>query len=52
MLLWCEDLLMFMQMEIAMVALEGAKVVTCEQCRNYFLTGPSTSRRSDANLLQ
>jgi hypothetical protein len=50
MLLRCADLPMFMQMEIAMVALEGAKVVTCEHCRNLFLTGPSTSRRSDATF--
>jgi hypothetical protein len=45
MLLYCNDLLDLMRMEIAMVALEGAKLVTCEHCRNYFLTGPYTGRR-------
>jgi len=50
MLLRCTELTTFMQMEIAMVALEGAKVVTCEHCHNLFLTGPSTSRRSDATF--
>ena len=50
MLLRCADLMMFMQMEIAMVALEGAKVVICEHCRDLLLTGPSTSRRSDASF--
>jgi hypothetical protein len=48
MLLRCEHLLEFMKMEAAMVALEGAKLVTCENCRNLFLTGPSTSRRIHA----
>ena len=50
MLLQCTDLPMFMQMEIAMIALEGAKLVNCEQCRNFFLTGPLTGRRSDATF--
>jgi hypothetical protein len=50
MLLRCTDLPMFMQMEIAMIALEGAKLVNCEQCRNFFLTGPLTGRRSDATF--
>jgi len=48
MLLQCTDLPMFMQMEIAMIALEGAKLVNCEQCHNFFLTGPLTGRRSHA----
>jgi hypothetical protein len=48
MLLQCERLLEFMKMEAAMVALEGAKPVTCEHCRNLFLTGPSTGRRIHA----
>jgi hypothetical protein len=48
MLLRCEHLLDFMKMEVAMIALEGAKLVTCEHCKNFFLTGPSTSRRIHA----
>ena len=36
-LLRCAHLLEFMKMEVAMIALEGAKVVTCEHCKNFFL---------------
>lgn len=48
MLLRCEDLIGFMKMETALVALEGAKLAACEHCGNLFLTGSSTSRRSHA----
>jgi hypothetical protein len=50
MLLRCKNLLDFMRMEVAMVALEGAKLATCERCPNLFLTGSSTSRRSHATF--
>lgn len=50
MLVRCEYLLEFMKMEIAMIALEGAKLATCEHCPNFFLTGSSTSRRSHATF--
>jgi hypothetical protein len=48
MLAQCNRLLDFMRMEIGMIALEGAKLITCEHCRNLFLTGPGTSRRIHA----
>jgi hypothetical protein len=48
MLAQCDHLLDFMRMEIGMIALNGAKLVTCEHCKNLFLTGPSTSRRVHA----
>ena len=48
MFIQCSDLLEFMTMEIAKIALEGAKVATCERCHNLFLTGTSASRRSHA----
>jgi hypothetical protein len=48
MLVQIRELFDFMRMEAATIALEGAKLVTCGYCRNYFLTGPSTSRRTDA----
>jgi hypothetical protein len=50
MLLQCKSLLDFMKMEVGMVALEGAKLATCEHCPNLFLTGSSTSRRSHATF--
>ena len=48
MLLRCHHLLDFMRMEVATIAVEGAKLVTCGCCGNYFATGPATSRRTDA----
>jgi hypothetical protein len=48
MLLNCSDLTNFMKMEIAMVAMHGVKLATCEQCHDFFLTGPLTGRRSHA----
>jgi hypothetical protein len=48
MLLRCHHLLDFMRMEVATIAVEGAKLVTCGYCGNYFPTGPATSRRTDA----
>jgi hypothetical protein len=48
MLLRCEDLMQFMTMEIAMVAMHGAKLAECEHCKDVFLTGPLTGRRSHA----
>jgi hypothetical protein len=48
MLAQCDYLLDFMRMEIGMIALNGAKLVACEHCKNLFLTGPSTSRRIHA----
>jgi hypothetical protein len=48
MLLKCEDLMQFMTMEIAMVAMHGVKLGTCEHCGAVFLTGPLTGRRSHA----
>jgi hypothetical protein len=47
MLLRCHHLLDFMRMEVAMIAVEGVKLVTCGHCRNYFLTGRPASRRTD-----
>jgi hypothetical protein len=48
MLLKCSDLWQFMAMEIAMIAMHGAKLGTCEHCGAVFLTGPLTGRRSHA----
>jgi hypothetical protein len=48
MVLQCSDLWSFMCMEIAMVALQGAKLATCEHCHDVFLTGSLTGRRSHA----
>jgi hypothetical protein len=48
MLLQCPDLPSFMRMEIALVALEGAKLATCAHCPNLFITGATTTRRSHA----
>ncbi len=48
MLLKCPYLRTFMTMEIAMAAMQGAKLATCEHCGNVFLTGPLTGRRSHA----
>ena len=47
-LLQCDELFDFLRMETALIALEGAKVVVCEQCENLFLTGPGTGRRIHA----
>ena len=47
-LLQCDVLFDFMRMETALIALEGAKVVICEQCKNLFLAGPGTGRRIHA----
>jgi hypothetical protein len=48
MLLKCSNLANFMKMEIAMAAMHGAKLATCEHCGAVFLTGPLTGRRSHA----
>jgi hypothetical protein len=48
MLLKCSSLTNFMKMEIAMAAMHGAKLATCEHCGAVFLTGPLTGRRSHA----
>ena len=48
MVLKFSDLMQFMAMEIAMVAMQGAKLGTCEHCGAVFLTGPLTGRRSHA----
>ena len=48
MLLKCSSLTNFMKMEIAMAAMHGAKLATCERCSAVFLTGPLTGRRSHA----
>ena len=48
MLLECPHLTQFMTMEIAMIAMHGAKLGTCEHCGAVFLTGPLTGRRSHA----
>jgi hypothetical protein len=48
MLLKCSSLTNFMKMEVAMAAMHGAKLATCEHCRTVFLTGPLTGRRSHA----
>jgi hypothetical protein len=48
MLLKCSNLANFMKMEIAMAAMHGAKLATCERCGAVFLTGPLTGRRSHA----
>lgn len=48
MMLKCVDLAQYMTMEIAMVAMHGAKLGTCEHCGNVFLTGHLTGRRSTA----
>jgi hypothetical protein len=48
MLLACYDLTTFMSMEVAMAAMQGAKLGTCDHCGNVFLTGPLTGRRSHA----
>jgi hypothetical protein len=48
MLLKCSDLRHFMTMEIAMIAMQGAKLAECEHCKAVFLTGPLTGRRSHA----
>jgi hypothetical protein len=48
MLLRCHHLFDFMRLEVATIAVEGAKLVTCGHCGNYFLAGPGTSRRADA----
>lgn len=48
MLLKCNDLWHFMAMEIAMIAMQGAKLATCEHCGDIFLTGSLTGRRSHA----
>ena len=37
-----------MQMEAAMVAINGARLATCRHCKDVFLTGPLTGRRSHA----
>jgi hypothetical protein len=36
----------FMCMECVMIAEAGARLVTCEHCKDYYLTGPRTGRRS------
>jgi hypothetical protein len=38
----------FMQIEVAMVAANGARLTTCETCGDVFLIGPLTARRSTA----
>jgi hypothetical protein len=48
MLVRCDELFDFMRLEAAMIAIEGAKLVTCGCCGNYFAAGPATSRRTDA----
>jgi hypothetical protein len=48
MLLQCDYLITFMRMEMAMAAMQGAKLGTCEHCGDVFLTGPLTGRRSHA----
>lgn len=40
----------FMIMEIAMVAMNGARLFRCEHCGSAFLTGPLTGRRSHARF--
>ena len=47
-LLKCDDLFDFLRMETALIALEGAKVVVCDHCKNIFLAGPGTGRRPHA----
>jgi hypothetical protein len=47
-LLESDELHDFMRLETQLIALEGAKVVVCEQCENLFLTGPGTGRRIHA----
>ena len=44
----CDDLLNFLRAETMLIALEGAKVVVCEQCQDLFLAGPGTGRRVHA----
>jgi hypothetical protein len=45
-----QSLLAFMLMEVAMVALHGARLATCNHCGEMFLTGPLTWRRSHARF--
>jgi hypothetical protein len=47
-MLQCDGLFDFMRMETALIALEGAKVVICDHCKNIFLAGPGTGRRPHA----
>jgi hypothetical protein len=42
------NLMDFMYMEIAIVAANGARLATCKRCRDFFLTGALTKRRSTA----
>jgi hypothetical protein len=44
----CWNLIAFMDMEVAMAAMQGAQLATCEHCGDVFLTGPLTGRRSHA----
>jgi hypothetical protein len=50
MLVRCHELFELMRLEVATIVVEGAKVVICERCKNLFLAGRSTSRRSDATF--
>lgn len=43
-----DSLASFMAMEVALAHEVGAVSTTCAHCRNYFLTGPLTGRRSHA----
>lgn len=48
-LMWsASDLIEFMRMEAAMVAINGARLTACQHCHDKFLTGPLTGRRSHA----
>jgi hypothetical protein len=49
-LIRCERFFDFLRMEAATIAVEGAKLVACGRCGDYFLTGPGTSRRTDAQF--
>jgi hypothetical protein len=50
MLLRAHTLHVFMFMEAAMVAMNGARVFTCEYCGDIFLIGPLTGRRSHSRF--
>ena len=45
-----QSLFAFILMEVAMVALHGARLATCDHCGELFLTGPLTWRRSHARF--
>jgi hypothetical protein len=47
-ILSADNLLSFMEMEIAMVGLNGTRIGRCEYCGDVFLTGKLTANRSTA----